>query len=65
MTNKEINDKINNAQNLMGTTVNERLYLTGLIGTFEKSLKTDKNKAREILKALKVDEKSINQILNK
>lgn len=48
---------------LKGTTVNERLYISGLLDEFDKAMKKDKIKAREILKALKVDEKSIDQIV--
>ncbi|MEG9329214.1 hypothetical protein V6B16_14820, partial [Salinimicrobium catena] len=63
MTNKEINDRINSVSNLSGTTVNERLYLTGLFDEFEKAMKSDKPKAVTILKTLKVDTESIAKIL--
>ena len=63
MTDKEINDRINSVSNLNGTTVNERLYLTGLFDEFEKAMKHDKQKAITILKALKVDISSIAKIV--
>ena len=47
-----------------GLTVNERLFLSGLIEEFHSSKQTDKLKANKILKSLKVDEKSISALLS-
>ncbi|MCM4164801.1 MULTISPECIES: hypothetical protein [unclassified Arenibacter] len=44
---------------LKGSTVNESLYISSLLNEFDKAMMIDKPKAREILKALKVDENSI------
>jgi hypothetical protein len=45
-------------------TVNERLYVSGLMNEFDKSKKHDKVKAAYILELLKVDKPSIYKILN-
>ena len=63
MTRQEIDNKIKNAPNLTGTTGNERLFLSGLLGEFERCLKGDKIKARYILEKLGFDSKSIGEIL--
>lgn len=63
MTEEEIQNRINNTPNLIGTTVNERLYLTGLFDEFEKAMKSDKKKAEYILQELKVDPDSIKKIV--
>lgn len=47
-----------------GMTVNERLYFAGRFKEFEKALKKNKSKAREILKDVYVDEISIDLIIN-
>lgn len=49
-------DKI---QSFGGMTVNERLFVSGLIAEFEKSKFSDKAKAKRILRSLQVDESSI------
>lgn len=64
MTDKEIENKILQVNGIEGMTVNERLYVSGLIDEFDNSLKNDKNKARRILEFLKVDQLSIEKIVN-
>jgi DNA polymerase III psi subunit len=44
-------------------TLNERLYHSGLMQVYDKALIYNKPLAVEILKALKVDSKSIEQIV--
>ena len=46
-----------------GMTVNERLFLSGLIYEFDMAKKKDKEKARKILEVLRVDMPSINKIV--
>jgi hypothetical protein len=46
-----------------GMTVNERLYASGLSDLFYKAKESNKEHAKFILKALKVDEESIVKIL--
>jgi len=65
MTNLEIYIRVKLTKGLGGMTVNERLYRTGLMNAFEKSIKTNKNLAKRILVALKVDNNSIDEILKK
>jgi hypothetical protein len=48
---------------LRGMTVNERLFVSGLMAEFDKCLKKDKKRAREILSELFVDELSIEKII--
>ena len=64
MTDEEINKKVNQIDGIGGMTVNERLFVTDLMDTFDKAKKTNKELAKRILKALKVDENSINKILD-
>jgi hypothetical protein len=61
---EEIYKKAENIE-IKGTTVNERLYISGLMNVFDEAMKTDKIKARKILLALKVDENSIDIIIGK
>jgi hypothetical protein len=49
-------------ENLKATTVNERLFLSGLLDEYEKALKQDKEKAKKILVGLEIDTDSIEQI---
>jgi hypothetical protein len=49
--------------NYAGMTVNERLYESGKMDEFDKFLKTDKEKAAQILRDLLVDEPSIKKII--
>jgi hypothetical protein len=64
MTIEEIENAILKVDGIQGMTVNERLYVCGLMDEFDNSLKNDKNKARLILELLKVDVISIEKILN-
>ena len=64
MTIEEIENSVLKIEGLGGMTVNERLYVCGLMDEFDNSLKNDKNKARLILELLKVDLLSIEKILN-
>jgi hypothetical protein len=63
MTNEEIYKKINQVEGIGGMTVNERLFATDLLDSFDKATNTDKELARRILVALKVDNNSIEKIL--
>jgi hypothetical protein len=49
--------------NYAGMTVNERLWESGKMDDFDKFLKTDKDKAAQILRDLLVDEVSIKKII--
>ncbi|AFM04736.1 hypothetical protein Fleli_2364 [Bernardetia litoralis DSM 6794] len=64
MTDEEINKIVNQVDEIEGMTVNERLFITDLMDLFEKAKKTDKKLAKRILLALKVDNTSIDKILN-
>jgi hypothetical protein len=64
MTYQEIEKAVLNIEGIGGITVNERLYVSGLIDEFDNALKNDKNKAKFILELLKVDDLSIEKILN-
>lgn len=64
MTKEDILVKVKKVDGLGGMTVNERLYVTGLIDTFDEAKEKDKELARYILKAIKVDKPSIDKILN-
>jgi hypothetical protein len=59
----KIIEKATNIKGLGGMTVNERLYASGLIDLFDQSKSEDKQTARFILIALKVDEDSIKKVL--
>lgn len=50
-------------QSFGGMTVNERLFVSGLIDEFGKSKISDKLRAKQILRSLKVDEPSIDLIV--
>lgn len=63
MTQEEIIGKVKKVDGLGGMTVNERLFLTGLIDTFDKAKWNDKELAKTIFKAIRVDQESIKQIL--
>ena len=65
MTEEKIIDAINKVDGFGGMTVNERLYVTGLLKEFDKSLKSDREKAKKILELVKVDRVSIDAILRK
>ena len=64
MTKEEILDKVKKADGLGGMTVNERLFVTGLMDTFDKAKNKDKELARMILEAIRVDKPSIYKILS-
>jgi hypothetical protein len=63
MTKEEIVKKVKKIDGLGGMTVNERLYVTGLMDTFDKAKNKDKELARLILEAIRVDKQSIEKIL--
>lgn len=63
MTEKEIIKAISKVEGLGGMTVNERLYVCGLMDEFDKSMKSDKRKAQIILENLGVDKQSIDEIV--
>jgi len=46
-----------------GMTVNERLFLSGLLDEFDNAKTNNKERARHILRELHVDEPSINTII--
>jgi hypothetical protein len=63
MTLETIYEKASGIIGIDGMTVNERLYVSGLMDIFDQAKKNDKDLARTILKALKVDLKSIEKIV--
>lgn len=56
-------EKVRQVDGLTGMTVNERLWVSGLMDEFVRIKKKDKTRATQILRILKVDEASINKIL--
>jgi hypothetical protein len=56
-------DQIGRIEGLEGMTVNERLFTSGLMNEFDRCKKTNKSRAAEILRWLRVDELSIKKIL--
>lgn len=56
---------IESIEGLGGMTVNERLWASGLTGEFETALLHGKIRARKILTWLKVDELSINVMIDR
>ncbi|OPZ31258.1 MAG: hypothetical protein BWZ00_00613 [Bacteroidetes bacterium ADurb.BinA174] len=65
MTKEEILDKVKKVDGLGGgMTVNERLFETGLMDTFDKAKNKDTELARMILEAIRVDKQSIDKILS-
>jgi len=63
MTELEIITAISEVDGLVGMTVNERLYVCGLLDEFDKAMSIDKDKAKKILELLGVDKSSIDKIL--
>lgn len=63
LTDEQIINKASKVDGLGGMTVNERLYISGLINEFDRCMIADKEKARRILELLQVDEASINKIV--
>ncbi|WP_299156371.1 hypothetical protein [uncultured Christiangramia sp.] len=61
---KKIESLIQNQSDFLGTTVNERLYLSGLMNEFEIAKKQNKKLAKDILRWLKVDKLSIEKIID-
>ena len=61
---KKIESIERNNSGFLGTTVNERLYLSGLMEEFEIAKKQNKKLAKDILRWLKVDKQSIERIVN-
>jgi hypothetical protein len=59
----QIIDTSNRTDTINGMTVNERLFVVGLINEFDKSRKHDKIKCRKILEYISVDEESIQKII--
>ena len=64
MTKEELIDKVKKVDGLGSMTVNERLFVTGLMDTFDIAKNKDKEFARMILEAIKVDKQSIDKILS-
>ncbi|MEZ7497706.1 hypothetical protein QO200_03040 [Flavobacterium sp. Arc3] len=63
MTKEEILEKVKKVDGLGGMTVNERLYVSGLMETFDKAKRKDKEFARFILETIRLDKQSIDKIL--
>ena len=63
MTKEEIYRKVESVDGLGGMTVNERLFATGLMDTFDKVKVKNRELARIILEAIRVDKPSIEKIL--
>ncbi|MFD2967751.1 hypothetical protein [Sphingobacterium bambusae] len=61
MKEQEIIKAINKIEGIGGMTVNERLYVCGLMDEFENAL--IKDKAKKILELLGVDKPSIDKIV--
>lgn len=56
-------NRIQKIDGLLGMSVNERLWVSGLVVEFDKAKKKNKMRAKEILRWLKVDEPSIQKIV--
>ena len=63
MTEQQIIKAISKVDGLCGMTVNEQLYVCGLMDEFDKAIIVDKNKAKKILELLGVDKPSIEKIV--
>ena len=63
MTDEEMIEAIKKVKGISGMTLNERLYVTGLMTEFDKSKKSDKEKAKRILELLGLDRLSIDKIV--
>ena len=64
MTDEEILKKIAGIEGLGGMTVNERLYLSGVLEEFDHCKTYNKVRAKQLLLWLDIDEPSIELILN-
>ncbi len=58
-------EKTQNLRNIDGMSVNERLSESGLLAEFNQAKKTNRKRAAQILRILKVDKSSAEKILNK
>lgn len=65
MTEQDIIKAISKVDGLGGMTVNERLYVCGLMDEFEKAIVIDTDKAKKILEMLGCDKPSIEKIVGK
>ena len=65
MTEEDIKNAISKTNGLQGMTVNERLYVTGLMDEFDFCKVKNKGKAEFILRCLGIDEPLIRKILDK
>lgn len=63
MTEQEIIKRMSKIEGLAGMTVNERLFLCGLMDEFDKTRIADKEKAKKILELLGIDKPSIEKIV--
>ncbi|WP_437918725.1 hypothetical protein [Sphingobacterium sp. LRF_L2] len=63
MTDQEIIKAISKVDGLGGMTVNERLFVCGLMNEFDKALTDDRSKAKKILDFLGLDKPSIDKIV--
>lgn len=64
MTEQEIIKAISKVEGLGRMTVNERLYVCGLMDEFDNAQILDKERARKILELLGVDKPSIEKIVS-
>lgn len=65
MNEQEIKKAISKVEGLGGMTVNERLFVCGLMDEFDRALIVDIDKAKKILELLGVDKTSIPKIVTK
>lgn len=65
MNEQEIKKAISKVEGLDGMTVNERLFVCGLMDEFDRALIVDIDKAKKILELLGVDKTSIQKIVTK
>lgn len=63
MTYEEIENKAKKTDGLAGMTVNERLFVSGLMDEFDTCKSFDKKKAKHILRCLLCNEESISKII--
>jgi hypothetical protein len=63
MTKEEILEKAKKIDGLGGITFNERLYVAGLMDTFDKAKRKDKELARFILETIRLNNQSIDKKL--
>lgn len=63
MTEQQIIKAISKVDGLGGMTVNERLYVCGLMDEFDKAIIVDKNKAKKNIRTIGVDKPSIEKIV--